>query len=161
MAQLYHYSDPHFSHLNIAIKRGFQTVEEHDEYIIQQWNSTVNKNDKIFLHGDITMEKDKYSILKRLKGQIVVIGGNHDKPGHAKEMLKYVSGFAGAIKYKGFILTHIPIHPIELDDKRFIANIHGHFHLKVLDDKRYINVSAENINYKPVLFTEISAQFAI
>ena len=41
----------------MAKKRGFKTVEEHDEFIVKKWNETVNKNDKIYLLGDITMEK--------------------------------------------------------------------------------------------------------
>lgn len=159
MAQVYLYADPHFDHTNMAIKRGFETTEEHDEHVIKQWNNTVNKNDKIYLLGDITMEKKNYAILKRLKGQITVVGGNHDMPGHTEEMLKYISAFAGAIIYKGFFLTHIPIHPTEFRIAKYKGNIHGHVHENVLDDERYICVCAEVIDYKPVLFKDIDQRF--
>lgn len=160
MARVYLASDPHLGHVNMAKKRGFEDINEHDEYIINRWNETVNKNDKIYLLGDITMETAKhYPLLKRLKGNIVVVGGNHDKPGHVKELLKYVSGVAGAIKYKGFILTHIPIHPRELDLGRFKGNIHGHVHEDEIADNRYVCVSMECTDYKPELFTDISEIF--
>jgi calcineurin-like phosphoesterase family protein len=160
MAQVYLFADPHFGHLNMAKRRGFNTVEEHDNYIIERWNSTVRKNDKVYLLGDITMESNKsYHLLKKLKGNIIVVGGNHDKPGHAKEMLKYISGFSGAIKYEEFILTHFPIHEGELNDKRFLGNIHGHVHKNILSDNRYFCVSAEAVNYTPISFECIKEKF--
>jgi calcineurin-like phosphoesterase family protein len=148
MSKAYVYGDLHFGHENMAKKRGFETIEDHDNHIIKKWNSVVTKRDKVYLLGDITMEKANYTILKKLNGNKVVIGGNHDKPGHVKELLKYVSGVAGAIKYKGFIMTHIPIHKSELH--RFRGNIHAHVHEKILKHKRYICVSAEAIDYKPL-----------
>mgnify|MGYP002477993094 CR=1 FL=1 len=53
-------ADLHLGHTNMAIKRGFLTVEEHDEYIITQWNSVVNKRDVTYILGDITMEKKSF-----------------------------------------------------------------------------------------------------
>jgi calcineurin-like phosphoesterase family protein len=34
-------------------------------------------------------------------------------------------------------------------------NIHGHVHENTLDDKRYINVSAEVIDYRPKTLREL------
>lgn len=36
-------SDLHLGHTNMALHRGFTSVEEHDDYIISKWNSVVNK----------------------------------------------------------------------------------------------------------------------
>ena len=148
-------SDPHFHHKNMAIKRGFSCEEEMNELIIDNWNKTISKRDLVYILGDITMEKNNYSILSRLKGEKTVILGNHDKPQHIPELLKYVNKVGGMINYKGnYILTHCPIHPSELD-YRFPYNIHGHCHENSLDDPRYINVSCEAINYTPVEFSQI------
>ena len=145
---VYFISDLHFGHLNMAIKRGFETVEQHDEYIIEQWNKVVNKKDTVYILGDITMERDYYYLLlARLNGYKKVVLGNHDKPQHILALLKYVNSVCGMMKYKGCILTHAPIHPSEI--KRFSFNIHGHVHEKTLSDKRYINVSCEAIDYVP------------
>lgn len=153
MSNVLLFSDPHFGHENIARKRGFKSAEEHDELIISNWNSKVHKRDLVYLLGDITMEKGNYSVLGRLNGRKRVVGGNHDMPQHSKRLMEYVESISGMIKYKGFILTHCPIHETEVG--RFIANIHGHLHEESLPDKRYINVSAEVVGFTPVLFEDL------
>lgn len=157
-------ADLHFGHGNMAIKRGFTTVEEHDEYIITKWNSVVNKRDITYILGDITMEKtSSYHLLDRLNGTKKVILGNHDKPSHVPELLKYVNSVGGMVQYKGVVLTHCPIHPSELE-YRFPFNVHGHIHdkqvMKMEDgfeviDERYICVSCERINYTPKTLDEL------
>lgn len=154
-----YYSDPHFGHLNMALKRGFKTVEEHDEYLISEWNKVVKKRDTTWLLGDITMEKSTYEILNRLNGIKKVILGNHDQPQHVSKLLKYVNKVCAIqyVKDKEFgniIFSHIPIHPQELEYE-FKCNIHGHVHGNTLPDKRYINVSVEVIDYKPKLLKEL------
>lgn len=142
-------SDPHFGHKNMAIKRGFQTVEDHNEHIIKMWNNKVGKRDVVYLLGDITMEKANYKILERLNGLIHVVGGNHDKRQHTREMLKYVHSYSGCTKHKGYILTHIPIHESEVDI--FRGNIHGHLHNYIIEDKRYYPTSWERLGYPHTL----------
>lgn len=165
MSKVYLFSDPHFGHANVILNlRHFRTVEEHDELIVTNWNKTVTKRDIVYLLGDVTMENKKYEILSRLNGTIYVIGGNHDMVKHSAELMKYVTGIGGTVDYKGFQLTHVPIHPREfyssiVTTKRIIrANIHGHVHAEYMRDNfgrpdyNYINVSAEVINYTPIPF---------
>lgn len=148
-AVIYVISDLHLGHTNMAIKRGFTSVEEHDQHIIESWNSVVKKGDTVYILGDITMERSYfYPYLDKLKGYKKVILGNHDKPQHIPELLKYVNSVCGMFQCKGYILTHCPIHESEI--ARFKGNYHGHVHLNTLPDSRYINVSAEVINYKPI-----------
>ena len=81
-------ADLHLGHINMALKRGFNTVEDHDNHIIQCWNSVVSKRDTVFLVGDITMESSEhYYKLDYLNGIKKVILGNHDKPQHIPELL--------------------------------------------------------------------------
>jgi calcineurin-like phosphoesterase family protein len=77
-------ADPHFGHANIIkyCGRPFESKEEHDEILIQNWNSCVKKADTIYLLGDFgfgspTWLNDK--IANRLRGRICLILGNHDK----------------------------------------------------------------------------------
>jgi calcineurin-like phosphoesterase family protein len=154
MSQVFFYSDPHFSHENMAKARGFKSIEEHDNHIIEKWNQKVSKRDVIWLLGDLTMEKrSPYYLLERLNGLKRVVAGNHDRPQDTKELLKYVESISGMVKYKGFILTHCPIHESEIH--QFRGNIHGHVHAKSLTDYRYFNVCAENLNYEPISFQEL------
>lgn len=153
MGNVFAISDLHFSHKNMAIKRGFNNEIEHNDYIIEKWNSVVHKKDTVWVLGDITMEKSTpYILLDRLNGYKKIVLGNHDKPQHIPELLKYVNSVCGMIKYKNFILTHCPIHDTEIG--RFKKNIHGHVHENSLDDERYINVSCEAVNYTPVLISK-------
>lgn len=148
-------SDLHFHHENMALKRGFSCADEMNEHIVNQWNKVVNKKDTTYILGDITMKKANYEILNRLNGIKHVVLGNHDEGQHTKILQQYVNKIAGMVNYKKeFILTHCPIHPCELE-YRFNINIHGHVHENTLPDKRYINVSAEVIDYKPKTLKEL------
>lgn len=160
MSVIRYISDLHLSHLNMAKRRGFETIEEHDEHIINSWNKVVGKRDVTWILGDITMEKiSPYPLLNRLNGIKKVILGNHDEPQHVPELLKYVNHVC-AVQYKkvkdgpNVIFSHIPIHPKELE-YRFNINVHGHTHLNSIDDSRYVNVCAEMIDYKPKLLEEL------
>ena len=161
-------ADLHFGHENMAKKRGFTSAEEHDEFIVHKWNSTVHKRDLTYILGDVTMEKANYSILDRLNGRKIFVGGNHDKPNHSRKMLEHVDYIAGMVQYKGLFLTHCPIHPMEMD-YRIKYNIHGHIHEKLVErdvklfgitifkqvDRRYICVSCEHVDYTPKTLAEL------
>jgi len=70
MSNVHFISDLHLGHKNMAIKRGFSSVLEHDEYIILQWNKKVHKNDVTYILGDVTMEThNNYYLLNSLKGK--------------------------------------------------------------------------------------------
>jgi calcineurin-like phosphoesterase family protein len=84
-------ADLHLSHLNMAIKRGFSSIEEHDELIIERWNRTVSKRDVTYILGDITMEKKSpYHMLSRLNGVKHVDLWNNDRNQDVQELLKHV-----------------------------------------------------------------------
>ena len=162
-------ADLHLSHTNMATRRGFSTVEEHDEHIIAKWNSVVNKRDITYILGDVTMEKSTpYHLLDRLNGLKHVVMGNHDRRQDVRKLLEHVESVAGMTQHKGVILTHCPIHTAELD-YRFKYNIHGHIHDKVVmkeftgeyawldptPDERYICVSCERVDFSPKTLEEL------
>lgn len=79
-------SDTHFGHnkiLEFCKARGvlWPTVEEHDEGLIDNWNSVVSPNDTVFHLGDFAFAGRERidEILDRLNGKIILIRGNHDK----------------------------------------------------------------------------------
>jgi calcineurin-like phosphoesterase family protein len=161
-------ADLHLGHTNMALHRGFSSVEEHDEYVIAKYNSVVHKRDVTYILGDVTMEKSSpYPLLDRLNGVKHVVLGNHDRRQDVKKLLEHVESVAGMIQYKGVMLTHCPIHPMELD-YRFNKNIHGHIHGKVvlsdapslrpIPDERYICVSCEQVGYTPKTLKELGIE---
>jgi len=162
-------ADLHLGHTNMALHRGFSSVEEHDEYIIQKYNSVVHKRDVTYILGDITMEKSSpYYILDRLNGTKHVVLGNHDRRQDVKKLLDHVDSVAGMVNYKGVFLTHCPVHPMEME-YRVKHNIHGHIHEKFVEkdftlfgiplfkrvDRRYHCVSCEHVSYAPKTLEEL------
>lgn len=144
----------HFGHKWMAAHRGFNDTFDHDETLIEVWNSHVNKRDLIYVLGDITMETNLfYGHLDRLKGNKIFVLGNHDLPKHVPELMQYGQTCAGMIDYKGYAITHCPIHPQEV--QYYKANIHAHVHENSIDDPRYINVDAKLRNFIPLSLDEL------
>ena len=156
MSKVYFMSDPHFGHKNLAKYRGM-TSDESDKLIISNWNNLITKNDIVYLLGDITMEYHQAVryYMSQLKGIIRVIPGNHDFRQTCQILQDMGILVMGCLEYKGFICTHIPIHPMELEGF-YRGNIHGHIHDPKIDyGKKYINVTCERINYTPVEFDKL------
>ncbi len=153
MNSIYMIADLHFGHVNVAKWRGFDSVEKHDELIIENWNKTVNQNDSVYILGDVAMgDKSNIAIIGKLNGHKKLILGNHDsRPTEC--YLEHVARVYGSVEYKQCILTHIPVHPCEFP--RYKWCVHGHLHDKLIDDPRYFSVSCEQINYTPIPFTDI------
>ena len=170
MSRVFFTSDLHYAHDSLCKGLRKMTVRESNELIVANWNSVVNKRDIVYVLGDLTMEKHQpiTELLKKLKGDIRVIGGNHDDIRCCREYMQLGIPVMGVLQYKGFFCTHIPIHPRELDFCR--GNIHGHLHIGgVIDDygeyspyalgDGYYNVNTELHNYTPVLFSTIEDYF--
>ena len=102
MSKIYITADLHLGHEKIALVRGFSTVEEHDGTIIANWNSVVTKRDSVFVLGDVCFGQKNLCKL----GQLL---GNHDKY-PITSYLPYFSQVFGCVKYKGYILSHVPVH---------------------------------------------------
>lgn len=160
----------HLGHEWMAKYRGFNCSEEHDNFLITSWNKVINKKDLTFILGDVTMEKTKYyPLLDQLNGRKIVVLGNHDLCKDIPELLNHVESVAGMIDYKGFCLTHAPIHPNEIIYYR--GNIHAHIHQGRLSEtvvkgrdnvslektlEKYINVDAKEINFIPKTIEELT-----
>lgn len=158
-------ADPHFGHEGMvrftrddsSKLRPFDTVQEMDEALVNNWNSVVSDADRVYLLGDVVINRRALSTLYRLKGRKVLVKGNHDifriedyLP-HFDDIRAYV---VQKFQDKRIIMSHVPIHPDSLWTDIGI-NIHGHLHARKLDDPRYICVSMEHINYTPVEVQEL------
>lgn len=156
MSQVYFISDLHIGHHRICEFSGptrgnSTTVEEHDAWIVKQWNSVITKKDLVYILGDICFDKRKISTLAELKGTKHLILGNHDEM-HLDVYAKYFNKIHGFMKYKKAWLSHAPIHPDELRGK---VNFHGHVHHKSINDNRYVNVCVEALGGIPRTYDEL------
>lgn len=167
MAKTFLISDTHFGHRNIlTFKRDdesplriFDSIEEHDEYLIARWNDVVKPEDKVYHLGDVGFFNISrmLEVFSRLNGSKVLIKGNHDnlKISQYAQVFKDVRAYHVLDK---FLLSHIPVHPFSVS--RWTGNIHGHLHDKELEDDRYLNVSVECLyNYEPLDFEDVRILF--
>jgi calcineurin-like phosphoesterase family protein len=151
-------SDTHIGHYNIIkfenIKRPFNNIEEHDQSIIDAWNSVIKDDDIVYHLGDVFFRKENFEKIKLLKGRKRLILGNHDHYVKISEYEILFEKVLGSYVYNNCILTHIPVHTSQFP--RFDLNIHGHSHSAIISDLRYINVSLENLEgLKPVLLDKL------
>lgn len=143
-------SDLHFGHKKICDFEGHnrgnsKTVDEHDEWVIAQWNSVVEKGDVTWVLGDVAFTSDGLKKMKRLNGIKNLVLGNHDKFSNDAYKI-FFQKLYGFLKHEGFWLSHAPIH---VDSLRGHRNIHGHLHSQIINDDRYICVSIENLKGLP------------
>jgi len=79
---VYFISDLHLGHKNIMrlCNRPFNSVEEMDEVLIDNWNRKIHRNDTVYIMGDLMFRNELPAeyYLDRLKGQKHLFIGNHD-----------------------------------------------------------------------------------
>jgi calcineurin-like phosphoesterase family protein len=154
-------ADTHFGHKNIlnfeAKARPFATIEEHNEALVENWNKVVRPQDKVYHLGDVAFGNNLHYI-KRCNGRKRLVLGNHD----TKKPDEYFSVgfekiFGAVVRFDERILTHIPVHPMQMD--RFKCNIHGHTHSTNVDGYPYWNVSCEQIGLTPIAWDDLKKRY--
>ena len=171
---IYFISDLHFGHANCAMRyRGFSSVEEMNELLIQNWNAKVTEDDTVYILGDFSFRSGiaPLAYAKQLKGRKILIRGNHDS-----SWVKSCSPdkFAACFEdYRDYctvkigktrcVLFHYPIANWDGCGKGTI-HIYGHLHdgRHRLEAWKYMrnrpdayNASAEVVNYTPATLEEL------
>lgn len=135
-------SDTHFGHIKDFLwsPRGFNSIEEHDEMIIKNWNELVAPEDEVYHLGDVMLNDNEHGLkcINRLNGKIHLIVGNHDTDTRIelyKQCPNIVSiDYAKEIKIgkNYFWLCHYPTITANYDDNKpwakHLINIYGHTH---------------------------------
>lgn len=131
-------SDLHFNHNKdfCYAPRGFSSVEEMNNTIIERWNSKVAPTDEVYILGDLMLNDLEAGLacLSKLNGQLHIILGNHDTNtrieaySNCKNIISI--DYATQIKYGKYIafLSHYPTLCANYDDEKKVWNLHGHTH---------------------------------
>lgn len=150
MANVFFVSDTHFSHAMVAEIRGFESIEAHDEHLIEAWNAVVTKRDHVWHLGDLTLKNPTAieHLVNRLNGIKHLVLGNHDrahpifKNSH-NALKKYAPMFETVqlfarrrISGKEVLLSHYPYSGDHGEDRHLqfrlrdtgISLLHGHTH---------------------------------
>ena len=164
-------SDTHFNHeLILSFKdyigkpvRNFDSVEQMNECMMDNWVSVVKPEDTIIHLGDVLFGENKVDWLEanfaKLPGKKRLVLGNHDN-------LKFLSPFFKDVQMWidmsdiGLLFSHTPQHASTLaESHRFgkgpILNVHGHIHSNPSPEGPYKCVCVEQINYTPINIEEL------
>jgi calcineurin-like phosphoesterase family protein len=148
-----------FKNADSGKMRPWDDIDKMDADLIQNWNDTVSPDDRVYLLGDVTFtaaNMKKY--IPQLNGRICLIPGNHE-PTKMRKYFDLFDDVRGYVQRKGFIMSHIPLHPESM--ARWGLNIHGHLHANKVrnadgtPDLRYYCVSMEHTDYRPIDLNEI------
>lgn len=164
-------SDWHFCHDRgfIYEPRGFKTVEEANETILQNHNALVKPDDEVFVLGDLMLNDNERGLdyISRMNGHLHIIRGNHDTTSRLifyKQLPNVVSlNAADFLRYKSynFYLSHFPCLTGNLEKeslKQTTIGLFGHTHQK---EKFYqgipymFHVGVDSNDNKPVLIDDI------
>lgn len=135
-------------------KRPFESAAEMGREIMQRWNSVVRPQDTVYVLGDIGRARH-LTLIERLNGHKHLIAGNGDNI-PAISRTRMFGSVAVARWLPGCLLTHIPVHESQLRNRTI--NVHGHLHGAKIADPRFICVSVEQTEYRPVRLSELLAR---
>lgn len=145
---IYLSSDLHIGHDREFIwkVRGFSSIEDMNESIIENFNSIVKPDDELYLLGDLCLGPDlenNREYLSRLNGRLHLVYGNHDTE-RRKQMYQELPNFveathAMAIKYRKyhFYLSHYPTLVGNFEERRKLYCLCGHLHT----DNKFLQMS--------------------
>lgn len=147
MNKIFFTSDCHFGHDKEFIwgSRGFNSIEEHDEALVERWNAVVDNEDIVYMLGDFALggpeQVDKViTYINRLNFKTLYwVFGNHDS--HMKidkilagdnRIINLGYGWAKKFGKKPFLLSHYPTITSnnETDLNACVINLYGHTHQK-------------------------------
>lgn len=131
--------------------RPFPSASVMDAEIIRRWNQSVTERDLVYVLGDVGRGAKVRSV-RLLAGRKHLIAGNGDNL-TAISKLGLFESIAVAKWLPGVLLTHIPVHPSQLG--RGMINVHGHLHAHSVNDSRFVCVSLEQTDFRPVLLSSV------
>jgi calcineurin-like phosphoesterase family protein len=157
-------SDTHLNHRKMTEAvpgqepyRPFDTVDQMNEAIIENWNSCVKPGDSIMHAGDVLFQPSiSEPLLAKLQGKKHLCLGNHDIITSRSYLQNYffdINLWFTNTKER-FTVAHMPL-AVSLLRGKSIVQVHGHNHKGREANPRYMNVCVENWGYKPVHLDEV------
>ncbi len=149
MNKIYFTADTHFFHTNILKhcpdrqNSGTNDIIAHDEWLIDLWNSTIEKKDVVYIVGDFAFGNKERVIrlMGKLHGTKHLIVGNHDassiKLSNYFESVQQIKDLTFKVSIYPFLekdfflsLCHYPL--ISWNRKSYGAcMVHGHCHGRI------------------------------
>lgn len=140
----YYIADCHFFHgaLNQKMdRRGFESMEAMNQYMIGQWNRKVRRNDEVVILGDLSWgtAEETNRLLEQLHGKLYLIQGNHDRflkdTAFCRERFQWIQPYAELHDNKRkVILCHYPVmcyngqYRLDKEGNPKVYMLYGHVH---------------------------------
>jgi calcineurin-like phosphoesterase family protein len=163
-------SDTHWSHKNILAYQPnrsiFKDIADHDEQLIDRWNSKVGVEDTVWHLGDFALSGINRinEIAWKLNGKINLILGNHDDA----KLLEKTNRFDSiqdvkmiTINGQKIFLSHYA-HRVWDKSHRGVLHLYGHSHGSLPDDPNSLSfdVGVDCHNFYPLSFEEVTSIMA-
>ena len=184
VGNLYFTSDTHFWHNNILkyCSRPFETVEEMNQALIDNWNSVIGPDDHVYHLGDFCFGNvEKWNTVLApgvLNGHIHLILGNHDpdrvfRPGTMNERFDSID-YQKILIIEGWtvILNHFPFASFSNNLDHRVLQLLGHIHsgpnkfedIMLKGNKLQWNqydVGVDNNGYVPVSWAQVKERMKL
>ena len=154
----FYIADLHLFH-NSVLKDGkfherpFETLDEMNQAIMNNWNRVVTNGDTVYLLGDIAHKanaNETAEFLSQLKGKIILITGNHDriKDQKIRKQLSEIYTYKECVDYiKGKAIQVVLCHyPIFSWNGQFRGAIHLYGHVHDNEDDQLYQDAINNSN---------------
>lgn len=160
-------SDYHLFHFNIcgpegfvAARRRFENPLTMNQVIVFNHNQVVTDNDTTYFAGDLAINakpQQVFNVLKEMKGQFVLVLGNHDSLSKLFKYLekhnyrlpngkmKFVLEPMGVRLKRNGVVYMITHYPLGLGERRKkLRNFHGHIHDVASSDANHLNICIDS-----------------
>ena len=172
MSNIWFTSDLHLGHDREFCwgPRGFKSIYEMNEAILENWRNTVGYNDDVYVLGDLMLGNNEEGIklIKTLKGKLHIVRGNHDTDARMQlysqcwNVVEITEGQYLKVNGQNFYLCHYPTMTSNLEKsanlKEHTINLFGHTHQKTNFYQGIpfmYHVGLDSHNCKPVSLEEV------
>lgn len=155
METIWFTADLHFSHDKIvSICNRPCSIDNHNEWIVEQVNSVVKKKHRLYILGDVSMinKVNTELLLDKLNGTKYLIIGNHDKNVNKSTRFEQISQIKDFTYSKGDLNIHIVLchYPIISWNRKVHGSWHlyGHVHGRFAMRNLSMDVGIDNDNHR-------------
>ncbi len=145
-------SDTFFGRKLNAVSNGFETLEEMEDRIIENWNQKVKPNDIVYHLGNFGWDPiSSESSIIHLNGTIFFVGGEYDKHLSENSLVKvgkhHLLPVIAEIPKLNLVLSHWPLENW-LGKSEGTIHIHGGSKLDQIQNRFCANIA--NWNWSPI-----------
>ena len=156
-------SDLHIGHTKVIeySDRPFDSIDVMNDTIMTNIESSVSPDTHLIVVGDVAMKQGiepANEFFSSLKCKKYLVFGNHDLYGTGDLRIEGFDVVTPMMFMNGpgepphLVFTHYPLLYLKADSA---FNVHGHIHERPAPTSWHVNVSVEQIDYKPVSLVDI------